>query len=159
MDDFTCFSSLGNLKLPLGDVDGVTEALNDSGTSGSAAADDTLGVVGVEAVLLCSSGDSGSEEQLDNLARFLLIPGVPVRFLFNDRFIPFMFLLQSLLKGTSWLTGLTSSGLTSFCDCCLRFSFFSIFSICLRYASSFLSSLLFLPCFSGLFSISESLSP
>ena len=140
-------------------MDGVTEVLNDSGTSGSDAADDTLGVVGVEAVLLCSSGDSGSEEQLDNLARFLLIPGVPVRFLFNDRFIPLMFLLQSLLKGTSWLTGLTSSGLTSFCDCCLRFSFFSIFSICLRYASSFLSSLLFLPCFSGLFSISESLSP
>ena len=159
MDDFTCFSSLGNLKLPLGDVDGVTEVLNDSGTSGSDAADDTLGVVGVEAVLPCSSGDSGSEEQLDNLARFLLIPGVTVRFLFNDRFIPFMFLLQSLLKGTSWLTGLTSSGLTSFCDCCLRFSFFSIFSNCLRYASSFLSSLLFLPCFSGLFSISESLSP
>ena len=140
-------------------MDGVTEVLNDSGTSGSDAADETLGVVGVEAVLLCSSGDSGSEEQLDNLARFLLIPGVPVRFLFNDPFIPFMFLLQSLLKGTSWLTGLTSSGLTSFCDCCLRFSFFSIFSICLRYASSFLSSLLFLPCFSGLFSISESLSP
>lgn len=159
MDDFTCFSSLGNLKLSLGDVDGVTEVLNDSGTSGSDAADDTLGVVGVEAVLLCSSGDSGSEEQLDNLARFLLIPGVPVRFLFNDRFITFMFLLQSLLKGTSWLTGLTSSGLTSFCDCCLRLSFFSIFSICLRTASSFLSSLLFLPCFSGLLSISESLSP
>lgn len=127
--------------------------------SGNDDTDVTFGVVGVVALLLWSSGDRGSEEQLDNLARFLLKPGVPVRLLFKALFIPLIFLLLSLLNDTSWLTGLISSCLCSFWVCCFRFSFFSIFSICLRYASSFLSSLLFLPRFSGLFSMSESLSP
>lgn len=126
--------------------------------SGNDDADVTFGVVGVVALLLWSSGERGSEEQLDSLARFLLKPGAAVRLLFKALFIPLIFLL-SLFKVTSWLTGLISSCLCSFWVCCLRFSFFSISLICLRYASSFLSSLLFLPCFSGLFSMSESLSP
>ena len=126
--------------------------------SGSDDAHVTFGVVGVVALLLWSSGDRGSEEQLDSLARFLLMPGAPARLLFKALFMPLIFLL-SLLNVTSWLTGLISSCLCSFWVCCFLFSFFSISLICLRYASSFLSSLLFLPRFSGLFSISESLSP
>ena len=159
----TCLLSLENLKARLGDVDGVPD--EDSGTaSGCDEADVTIGVVGVDAVLLWSSGDKGSEEQLDNRVRFLFTPSAPVRLLFIVRFIPLTFLMlvaSLLLNGAScWLTGLTCSCLLSFCVCCLRFSFFSIFSICLRYTSSFLCSRVFLAaCFSGLFSMSESLSP
>jgi len=89
--------SLGNLKLLLGEVDGVTVL---GSCSGNDDADVTFGVVGVVALLLWSSGDRGSEEQLDSLARFLLKLGAPVRLLFKALFIPLIFLL-SLFKVTS----------------------------------------------------------
>ena len=92
-------------------MDGVTEHSSCSGNDDAGA---TIGVVGVDAVLLWSSGDKGSEEQLESLARFLLNPGVPVRLLVKARFIPLIFLLLSLLKDTSWLTGLINSCLCSF---------------------------------------------